>query len=337
MKLSIVIVNHRGWKPLKRCLESLRSLRELPFSWEVIVVDNDSGGEQLQHFIRQFPEFYFLENSGNKGFANGCNFGAKNSSGEFLLFLNPDTIVNAEAVSRLVNVAERHPEYTVLSCSQVTDAGKDDRPYGLFLRPATLTSFLRTLYKLSHKPLVPVTIEPDIHVIFPDWVSGSVMLMHRNWYRHLQWDEDYWMYFEDMDICRRVRRQGGQVALLQNTRIIHNHGGASRINRYVKALTKSEVMISRHVYIQKHFHGVARFMMHSYFVLNNLFSVPLIAAVVGTLLFFKRSFSTYPRLYANIVRYYAAALTGRTWLSHRSVNYKKVAHGSYETAKAEAA
>ncbi|HEX7015069.1 MAG TPA: glycosyltransferase family 2 protein [Cyclobacteriaceae bacterium] len=337
MKLSVVIVNHRGWKPLKRCLESLRNLAGLPFTWEVIVVDNDSGGDQLQHFIRQFPEFYFLENSGNNGFANGCNFGAKNSSGEFLLFLNPDTIVNAEAISQIISVAERHPEYTVLSCGQVTDAGKDDRPYGLFLRPATLTSFLRTLYKLSHKQLQPVSIEPDVRVIFPDWVSGSVMLMHRNWYRHLQWDEDYWMYFEDMDICRRVRKQGGQVALLQNTGIIHNHGGASRINRYVKALTKSEVMISRHVYIQKHFRGIARFLMHSYFVLNNLFAMPLLAAILGTLLFFKPSFSTYPRLYANIVRYYASVLSGRTWLSHRSVNYKKVAHGPYETAKAEAA
>jgi GT2 family glycosyltransferase len=184
---------------------------------------------------------------------------------------------------------------------------------------------------------MPVTVQPDISVIFPDWVSGSVMLMHRNWYQHIQWDEDYWMYFEDMDMCRRVRKQGGQIALLQNTRIIHNHGGASRINRQVKALTKSEVMISRHVYIQKHFRGVSRFLMHGYFVLNNLFLVPLLAAVLGILLFFKKSLSTYPRLYLNIVRYYAAALAGRTWLSHRSVNYKKAAPGAYETAKAEAA
>lgn len=337
MKLSIIIVNHRGWKSLKRCLESLRDLRALSFTWEVIVVDNDSGGDQLQQFIRQFPEFYFLGNSGNNGFANGCNFGAKNSSGEFMLFLNPDTIVTVEAISRLVHVAERHPEYTILSCSQVTDTGKDDRPYGLFLRPATLTSFLRTLYKLTHKRLEPVTLEPDISVIFPDWVSGSVMLMHRNWFQHLQWDEDYWMYFEDMDICRRVRKQGGQVALLKNTQIIHNHGGASRINRFVKALTKSEVMISRHVYIQKHFRGITRVLMHGYFVMNNISFAPLLAAIVGMLLFFKPSFSTYPRLYLNIVRYYAAALTGRTWLSHRSPNYKKAVPGAYQPAKAEAA
>ncbi|HEY8511386.1 MAG TPA: glycosyltransferase family 2 protein [Cyclobacteriaceae bacterium] len=337
MRLSIIIVNHRGWKSLKRCLESLRNLGELQFTWEVIVVDNDSGGDQLQQFVRQFPEFYFLENSGNNGFANGCNFGAKNSSGEFLLFLNPDTIVNAEAISRLVHVAERHPEYTILSCSQVTDKGKDDRPHGVFLRLATLTSFLRMFYKISNNSVTPVNVEPDISVIFPDWVSGSVMLMHRNWYHHLQWDEDFWMYFEDMDICKRVRDQGGQVALIKNTQIIHNHGGASRINRYVKALTKSEVMISRHVYIQKHSKGWRRVLMHSYFVINNIFGMPLLSAILGTLLFFKRSFSSYPRLYLNIVKYYASALAGRTWLSHRSVNYKKLAHGTFETAKAEAA
>jgi|SRR5690606_14771539 GT2 family glycosyltransferase len=337
MKLSIIIVNHRGWKALKRCLESLQKLRELPFAWEVIVVDNDSGGDELQQFREQYPEFSFFENSGNNGFANGCNFGAKNSSGEFVLFLNPDTIVDAEAIQCLVHTAEQHPEFTILSCSQVTDTGKDDRPFGLFLRPATLTSFMRMLYKLLHKPPVPVAVEPDASVIYPDWVSGSVILMHRSRYQDFQWDEDYWMYFEDMDLCRRVRSQGGQIALLKNIQIIHNHGGASRINPRVKALTKSEVMISRHIYIQKHFRGVTRFLMHSYFVFNNLFVGPFITAILGALLFFRPSFATYFRLYFNIVRYYAGALAGRTWVSRRSVNYKKNARGIFETANAEAA
>lgn len=337
MKLSIVIVNHRGWKRLRLCLDSLRSLKDSSFSWEVIVVDNCSGRNQLQAFIDDFPEFYFIENTGNNGFSNGCNLGAKRSSGEYLLFLNPDTIVKTGSIQRLLGVAEAHPEFTVLSCDQVTDSGKDDRPYGMFLRPATLTSFLRSIYKLTHAPLETTRPDPETQAIFPDWVSGSVMLIHRNWYNVLGWDEDFWMYYEDMDICKRVREKGGQVALIRNIQIIHNHGGASRINRQVKALTKSEVVISRHLYIHKHFRGIQRFMMQSYLVVNNLFFGQMIFAILGLLFFFRPSMSIYPTLYVKIVRYYASALAKRTWMSQRSTNYKKTATDAYQTAKAEAA
>lgn len=337
MKLSIIIVNHRGWKRLRLCLESLRSLKDTPFTWEVIVVDNCSGDDQLKAFADDFPEFYFVENTGNNGFSNGCNFGAKRSSGEYLLFLNPDTIVRERSIDRLLGIAEAHPEFTILSCDQVTDSGKDDKPSGMFLRPATLTSFLRSIYKLTHEPLAATTPEAGTEVIFPDWVSGSVMLIHRNWYNALGWDEDFWMYYEDMDICKRARENGGQVALVRSIQIIHNHGGASRINRQVKALTKSEVIISRHVYIHKHFRGLQRKFMQSYLVMNNLLFGQMIFAVLGLLFFFRPSMAVYPRLYVKIARYYASALANKTWMSQRSVNYKKVATNAYETANAEAA
>lgn len=336
MKLSIIIVNYRGWKRLRLCLESLRSLKGASFSWEIIVVDNRSEGDQLKVFTDDFPEFYFVENTGNNGFSNGCNFGAKRSSGEYLLFLNPDTIVKAGSIQRLLGIAEAHPEFTILSCDQVTDSGKDDKPSGMFLRPATLTSFLRSLYKLTHQPPAATTPEPGTEVIFPDWVSGSVMLIQHNRYNVLGWDEDFWMYYEDMDICKRAREQGGQVALVRNIQIIHNHGGASRINRQVKALTKSEVIISRHLYIHKHFRGLQRFFMQSYLVINNLLFGQLIFAVLGLLFFFKPSMTIYPVLYVKIVRYYASALANKTWMSQRSVNYKRTTTNTYETAKAEA-
>jgi len=337
MKLSIIIVNHRGWKRLRLCLESLRSLQSSPFRWEVVVVDNHSGGDQLQVFKADFPEFYFIENSGNHGFANGCNLGAKRSSGEFVLFLNPDTIIEAGAIQKLLGIAEYHPEYTILSCSQVTDAGKDDRPYGVFLEPATLTSFMRSVYKLTHKPAQETVLASGAKVIFPDWVSGSFMLMQRHAFDLLEWSEDFWMYYEDMDLCKRAWESGGRIALVVNVQIIHNHGGASRLNQDVKVLTKSEVMISRHLYIHKHFRGMKRWLMQSYLVFNNLFLGQLVFAVLGLLLFFRPSMLTYSRLYMKIVRYYASALTNKTWLSQRSVNYKKTTADNYETAKAEVA
>ena len=338
MKLSIIIVNYRGWKRLRPCLESLQSLKDAPFPWEVIIVDNHSADNQLAAFVDDFPEFYFVENGGNFGFANGCNLGATKAAGEYLLFLNPDTRITEEAIRDLLREAEKHPEFTILSCSQLNDKGKDTRPYGLFLRPSTLTSFLRSLRLLIHKRPEPTTLRSGAQAIFPEWVSGSVVLINRkNFDRLGGWCEDFWMYYEDADLCKRVQETGGKIVLIKSIQIIHNHGGASRVNLDVKALTKSEVIISRHLYIHKHFRGITRLFMQSYLVINNIFLGQLIIAILGLLFYFKPSLRVYPKLYVNILKYYASALTNKTWLSQRSVNYRKTTVNKYESAKAEAA
>ena len=338
MKLSIIIVNYRGWKRLRPCLESLRRLKDALFSWEVIVVDNCSSDNQLPVFLNEFPEFYFIENSGNFGFSNGCNVGARKATGEYLLFLNPDTLITEDAIRDLLREGEKHPEFTILSCNQVNDKGKDTRPFGFFLRPSTLTSFLRSLRRLAYKDLKPTTLRSGAHAIFPEWVSGSIVLINRKDFERLGgWCEDYWMYYEDADLCKRVHESGGKVALIQSIQIIHNHGGASRINLEVKALTKSEVIISRHVFIHKHFHGIKRLLMQSYLVINNLFLGQLFVALLGMIFFFKPSLRVYTRLYINILKYYAGAVVNKTWLSRRSVNFRKATVSKYENANAEAA
>jgi GT2 family glycosyltransferase len=338
MKLSIIIVNYRGWKRLRPCLESLQRLTELSYRWEVIIIDNHSSDNQLGVFIDDFPEFYFVENVGNFGFSNGCNLGASKATGEYLLFLNPDTMVTGEALHDLLIEAEKHPEFTILSCSQVNSNGKDTRPYGLFLTPFTLTSFLRSLYLLTHKKPIPTPLRSGALAMFPEWVSGSVMLISRkNFDRLGGWSEDFWMYYEDADLCKRVETSGGKVVLIKSIRIIHNHGGASRINLDVKALTKSEVIISRHVYIHKHSRGISRFLMQSYLVINNLFLGQLLIALLGLVFFFNPSLRVYPRLYVNILKYYGNAISTKTWMSPRAVNYQKTTANKFENAKAEAA
>jgi GT2 family glycosyltransferase len=331
-------VNYRGWKRLRPCLESLMLMKQLSFSWEVIIIDNHSADSQLSVFVDDFPEFYFVENAGNYGFSNGCNLGASKATGEYLLFLNPDTMVTGEAVRDLLIEAEKHPEFTILSCSQVKSNGKDTRPYGLFLKPTTLTSFLRSLYLLTHKKLKPTRLRSGAVAIFPEWVSGSIMLISRkNLDRLGGWSEDFWMYYEDADLCKRVEESGGKVVLIKSIRIIHNHGGASRVNLDIKALTKSEVIISRHLYIHKHSRGLARLLMQAYLVTNNLFLGQLLVALLGLVFFFHPSLRAYPRLYVNILKYYGNVISTKTWMSPRAVNYRKTTANKFENAKAEAA
>jgi GT2 family glycosyltransferase len=198
----------------------------------------------------------------------------------------------------------------------------DTRPYGLFLNPGTLFSSFRSVYRLFHSPIPVTQLETGIPIQQPDWVSGSLIFLARHTFDQLNgWDEDYWMYYEDMDLCRRVRNQGGEIALLLNVTIIHNHGGASRINAATRALTKSEVMISKHVYVSKHFSHQSQAIAHSMLAVNNLLLLPLFLALLGLLFWFIPSMKTHAALYKNMMGFYFSAFRNKKWISPRSFRY----------------
>lgn len=322
INLSIITVNYRGWKPLARCLDSLECLNEANFSSEIIVVDNASDDGQFTDFKLKYPDVHFVENSGNHGFANGNNVGADAAKGEFLLFLNPDTSASVEPLEEMLKTAAKHPDYSIISCKQVNDAGQDDKACGYFLSPTTISALSRALYRTFNKKELARTQCTNSGTIFPDWISGSLVLIKKEKFNQLGgWNEDYWIYYEDSDICKKAWEDGGKVAYLCNVTLLHSHGGVTRRNYKAKAFYKTEVMISRHVYIRNHFTGITRFLMHAYLVINNIFIEHLIPAIFGFLLFFIPSINVAFNKYVQLLKYYAGALWHQTWLSPRSVNY----------------
>ena len=144
--------------------------------------------------------------------------------------------------------------------------------------------------------------------------------MSRKWFEKAQgWNEDYWMYFEDVDICKKVRDAKGEVVLLKDVNIIHNHGGASRINIKTSKITKSEVLISKHVYIRNHFKSLTRFLLMSLLVLMSLISKMLLA-IIGICFFFVPKLKLNLYLFLELIQYYNHSLKKGTWLSKRSMN-----------------
>jgi GT2 family glycosyltransferase len=318
--LSVIIVNYRSWGRLRQCLDSLSSILQNHLFFEVIVVDNASEDGMLPEFKAAFPQFIFLLNSGNYGFANGCNFGAAKAKGEYLLFLNPDTVVNESAFRRMLAQAQVRKDYSVISCRQIRENGSEEKPYGSFLSPLTLTGWLRALkriYSVDKSKLVS-----GAGFISPDWVSGSVIMLSSKSFDGLGcWDEDFWMYFEDVDLCRRARNSGGEIILLKDVTIEHNHGGSSRKNLQISALTKCEVNISRHVYIAKHERGLREIYMQTFLVISNL-AGGIIPALFGILFIFSKKLKISLITYLSLIKYYVNALRFSTWLSPRSVNYR---------------
>ena len=331
--LSIIVVCYKGWERLAKCLDALESFSGKYFSFEVVVVDNKSGDDTIYEIEKKYSRFCFIYNSVNGGFANGCNLGGKNASGKYLLFLNPDTVATENEIETLLNAAKQNPSYQILSCRQVNENGKECTVSGEFPGRNNLTGLGRAIFrtwksedqsqKVGTSRRMPDAARHIPEIAFPDWISGSVILISNNTFKDLNgFDEDFWMYFEDVDLCRRVRNKGGEVALCNNVVIEHNHGGSSRINIRTTSLTKTEVYISRHVYISKHKSGFEKLLIQSFLIINNIIS-GFIAAVSGLALFFIPKAFVRTRIFLRLIGYYVGSLFRASWISPRSVNFQR--------------
>jgi GT2 family glycosyltransferase len=210
---------------------------------------------------------------------------------------------------------QENSNYGIVSCGQLNNKGSYEDSDRIFPNIATLFGLPRAVYRTFKKK----TIEKD-NVLFPDWVSGSVVFISRNWFQKVTgWNEDYWMYFEDVDLCKKVRNQGGEIALLKNVNIIHNHGGASRINIKTASITKTEVIISKHIYLRNHFNGFKRFILLLLVIGSNIIS-KLLLAMIGIVFFFIPKLKLNIYLFVELVRYYFQSIRKGSWLSKKSMN-----------------
>jgi GT2 family glycosyltransferase len=315
--LSVIIVSYKGWNRLTRCLDSLKSFTDTGFKHEVIVVDNNSGDDTIYKIEKQFPDFRFIHNKINGGYANGNNLGSKAAKGEYILILNPDTVATENAVEKLLETARSNPEYSVLSCRQVNEEGKEVNAAGSFPEFRNLTGFQRSVLKLISR--ITARDGAGSSVVFPDWVSGSVILINRELYERMAgFYEGYWMYFEDVDLCKRVAGAGGKIAFLNDVTIGHDHGGSSRIDIETTSITKTELQISRHVYVSRNIRGSRKALIQAFLVFNNLVS-GAVMAIIGMVLFFVPKVFIHDVIYVRLLVYYFGSLFRGSWISPRAV------------------
>ncbi len=320
--LSIIIVSYRCWEQLQECLISLENITLENINFEVIIVDNFSHDGKLREVSKRFPNFEFILNSANNGFSNACNLGASYSNGDFLMFLNPDTVMNTKALKTLITVAQTHTNYKLISCNKINAKGKSekfDKPLPSIL---TLFAFSRAIYKKFNGTTAFSYTSKGNKLSFPAWLSGSLVLMSKQWYEKIGgWNEDYWMYYEDVDLSKKTSDLKGKIVLIEDVNIIHNHGGSSRINLQTKALTKAEVIISRHVYINNNFVGIERTMSQILLLLSVIISKTLLL-IMSIFLYFIPKLRVNILIFKNLMHYYIKALRDRNWLSQRSLKIK---------------
>lgn len=313
MKLTIITVNYKGWKPLERCLNSLKTLDQKDFTWEVIVVDNFSDDGELVNFKRIYSDFTFIENKGNFGFANGNNLGAKHAKGDYLLFLNSDTVVKKEALSALLNLAYQHNQMAIVSAQQTDLTGKNEDPFDVFPSLWTINSIVKFLYfKFSTKSR---NYNCNLNqFIYPDWVSGSLIMIKKKYFDQIGgWDEDFWLYCEDIDLCKRVHEMAGVIVLQCRPSITHQHGGSTRRSNRLSAFFKSMVIISKHIYFKKHFRGWHLFFLQFFLIVNTLLFSNLIPALLGLVFYFIGPARKYLFMYIYLLGYYFNVIRRNSW------------------------
>lgn len=251
--ISVVIVNYKVPEYLRQAIRSLRHA-DIAERAEIIVVDNASGDHSRESVLQEFPDVLWTDLKDNIGFSKACNVGARQAHGRFVLFLNPDTLVSKNTLSEFVAFMEKHPEAGIVG-PRILNPDGTLQPGCRRSFPTPAIAFYR-LFGLS--ALYPkdrrfgrynfTYLDPG-QLTEVDAVSGSCMFMPLSLFRELGgFDETFFMYGEDLDICARVKERGHKVWYLPSTEIIHFKGKSSSQSTSLKsrgAFYKAMILFSR--------------------------------------------------------------------------------------------
>lgn len=239
MKLSIIIVNHQSWKYLIRCLESIRTNNSaLNVDHEIIVVNNGSD------ILKLDPDVKCIEVGENLGFGRANNLAAKKASGEILWFLNPDTEIGSENINLLLGLFSNDSKAGVIGPKLITEENKIQK------WSAGAESTLADLIKNNLGFPASQKIWESKEKKECAWVSGAALFIKKDLFQKLGgFDEKFFMYFEDIDLCRRARQLGYKIVYYPEF-VVRHLGGKSFGD---KKAQKKLYYASQDHYFQKHF------------------------------------------------------------------------------------
>jgi len=230
MKISIVIVSWNTKDLLKKCLQSLIKYGE-DFDLEIFVIDNASTDGTTWMMKNDFPEINFIPNKDNAGFAKANNQGIKLSTGDYVLLLNPDTEIFSDTLPSSVKFMEENPSCGVMGCKMVYKNGKLQPSVRRFPRFwPILLMFLKLPKVFPHLGSVERYLATDFDYEKTqevDQVMGAYMFIRPKAFDRIGLlDEDFFIWFEEVDFCRRIWKAEYKVMYFAGAKIIH-HGGQS--------------------------------------------------------------------------------------------------------------
>jgi GT2 family glycosyltransferase len=271
MRLSIIIVNYKSLKLISGCLESIYKYDQ-PENFDIIVVDNS--GDDPQSLLERFPLVRWMPMNYNSGFARANNRGIESSAGDVVLLLNPDVLVEDDAISKC---HQQFKASSFVACGvQLLNPDKTPQISGSYFKQGGINHFLplpvigRFLKWIG---IVMKVEKPSIvqaeGIMEVDWINGAFLMVKKEFIKKAgPLDEDFFLYSEEIEWCSRLRKQG-TLGIYGDLNVIHLQGEAaneafdSEGKGYHNLFDKKgrQIMLSNFVRIRKQF-GVGWFAIH---------------------------------------------------------------------------
>ncbi len=190
--LSIIIVNYKNPKRTNKCIDSIKKSDTQTLKYEIIIVDNASEDESKKIITKENKDVRYIQSKKNVGMGEGNNLGIKHAKGDYILITNDDIIFKKDAIRNLFNFFKKHDNIGIVG---------------------------------------PRTFNSDGEV---DWLRGSCFLTSKKVISKIGggFDNRFWMYFEDIDLCRRVWENDLKVVYYFDAQVIHDHGKGSAKGRW---------------------------------------------------------------------------------------------------------
>ncbi len=259
MNTSIIIVNYNGLRYTQQCLESL-FLFHAPDTIEVIVVDNNSSDGSQKELPRLFPAIDLIPLPENRGFGAANNIGAKKAKGEYLFFVNNDTIFKEETVDALRRMFFIQSEFGIVGPKLLNEDGTFQRSFGDF--PSIRNELAEKRMARNYSAQETTSEQP----LRKDWVTGAAFMVKRGLFETVRgFDDVFFMYFEDIDLCRTLAERGIWSLYVPTVTMIHLGGKSygAKDRRIALEYRRSQLR-----YYDKHNSRVQRFMVRSYIIIK---------------------------------------------------------------------
>lgn len=226
MLISFVIINYNTKLITSKCIESIYQNDYLSkLNYEIVIVDNNSSDNSVDYFISKYPMTKVIASQENLGFGKGNNLGVKHAKGKVIVLLNSDTLVNDTNFQELIEILQSNNCIGFLSC-KILNEDSTIQSVGFEFPSLINTLKLRLLFwnynfikrlrfnNYFDKGLIPV-----------DWISGSFLICNKSVFQSVNgFDENIFMYSEDIDICYRITKKGYKNFVYDKTYMFHLHG-----------------------------------------------------------------------------------------------------------------
>lgn len=258
--LSVILVSFNDRKHLEKCLQSLKGFPP-EVALEIVTVDNNSSDGSPDLIKNKFPEVKLLCASENLGFAKACNLGILASSGEFVLFLNSDTIAEVQALSVLLDEMKRNPSIGAVGPALLSEQGTYQVSFG-----KRVDFFSEFIQKGFFNLYYAKKLKSDKKVREVGWLSAACLLVRREALEEAGcFDENYFLYFEDIDLCYKIRQEGWTLRFCPQVQISHIGGTSTSA---VKNSSRYHYRKSQIYFYRKHNSRLSQSMLRVYLWMN---------------------------------------------------------------------